>query len=101
VVDFELERVHRSIKVDSVEVVQEQNLRISLSSVPGLASFGRFTDFNNDHVPNDNQDGVRMYSVVDKSSKRYSRHNMSLKLVESRVDLSVVELPRAFTDRLE
>jgi hypothetical protein len=93
VVDLELERVHRSIKVDSVEVVQEQNLGISLSSVPGFASFGRFTDFDNDHVPDDDREFIRMSS--------YSRYNMSLELVKSGVDFSVVELPRAFTDRLE
>jgi hypothetical protein len=101
VVDLELERVHRSIKVDSVEVVQEQNLGISLSSVPGFASFGRFTDFDNDHVPDDDREFIRMSSVDKKFSTRYSRYNMSLELVKSGVDFSVVELPRAFTDRLE
>jgi len=42
-----------------------------------------------------------MYNADDRPSTRYSRHNVSLELVKSGVDLSIVELPGTFTDRLE
>ena len=49
-VDLQLERVHRGVKVNSVEVVQKQDLGITFPSISRLAALGRLADLDNDHV---------------------------------------------------
>ena len=50
VIDLQLERAHGSIKVDTVEILKEQHLGISLSSITRFRSFGRFANLDDDNV---------------------------------------------------
>lgn len=49
-VDLELERSHRRVKVDPVEIAKKKDLRVSLSSVSGLGPLARLADLDDDHV---------------------------------------------------
>jgi hypothetical protein len=53
VIDLELERVHGQIEVDAVEVVHEEDLRVTLATIAGLGALGGLADLNDDHVPVD------------------------------------------------
>jgi len=100
-VDFQLEWVHGGVKVNSVEIVQQQDLRITLSSVSRLASLGRLADLDDDHV-SEARHQVQPPSFPTRSPFRKGlRDDMTLKLVQSRVDLSVIELSRPFANRFE
>ena len=50
VVNFELEGIHWGIEVDSVEVVEEQDLRVTLATVARALAFTRPADFDNHHI---------------------------------------------------
>lgn len=50
VVDLKLEGIHRGVKVDSVEVVEEQDLRVTLATVAWALAFTRSADFYNHHI---------------------------------------------------
>jgi hypothetical protein len=50
VIDFELQRVHGSIEVDPVEIMQEQYLRITLATIARALTFARLSDLDDDHI---------------------------------------------------
>jgi hypothetical protein len=50
VIDLQLEGRHGRIKVHAVEVLQEQDLRITLASVARLGRFGGLADLDDDEV---------------------------------------------------
>ena len=50
-VNFELEGIHRGVEVDSVEVMEKQDLRVTLATVARALAFTRSTDFDNHHIP--------------------------------------------------
>jgi hypothetical protein len=78
---FKLEGRHGCSVVDTVEEAHEQNLRITLATVTRL-SLGL----------------LRLLSNLDDDDVG---NNVALKLVETRVNLAVVELLTARADRLE
>jgi hypothetical protein len=49
-VDLKLQRVHRSIEVNAVEIMQEQDLRIALATITRALTFVRLSDFDGDHI---------------------------------------------------
>ncbi len=50
VVNFELEGIHRGVEVDSVEVMEKQDLRVTLASVARPLAFTGSADFDNYHI---------------------------------------------------
>lgn len=79
VIDFQLQRRHGRVKVDSVEVLQEQDLRITFSSVSWFIGFGRFSDLDDNDV-SAVSDNLR---ISEKWRRRYSRNDMTLVLIQS------------------
>lgn len=64
VIDLQLERAHRRFKVDPVEVLQKQDLRVPLAPVPRLVGFGRFADLDHYDVPEISQVGAETYGTT-------------------------------------
>jgi hypothetical protein len=50
VVNLKLERAHRGVKVDTVEVLHEENLRVTLSTVTRARGLGGLADLDNDNI---------------------------------------------------
>ena len=50
VVDLQLERRHRRVEVDPVEILHDKDLTVTLSSVTRLRSLGRLADLDDDDV---------------------------------------------------
>ena len=50
-IDLELQRRHRSIKVDSVQVVKEENLTVAFATIARLRTFSWLADLDDDHIP--------------------------------------------------
>lgn len=48
--DFKLKGTHWPIEMDPVEIVQKQDLGVSLSSITGFTSLGRLSNLDDDHV---------------------------------------------------
>lgn len=96
--------------MNSVEVSKEEDLRVSLSSVSRLRPLRRLSNLDDDHVAGKrrtrrrerNQRTQRNREEGDETrSERNSRNDVTFELVETRVDLSVVELLGSFSDGLE
>ena len=51
VVNLQLQRRHWHIEMDTIEVMQQEDLRVSLSTIARFRSFSGFTDLGDDHVP--------------------------------------------------
>ena len=51
VIDLQLERSHRSVEVDSIEVLHEENLTVTLSTVARLRPLRGLADLDDDNVP--------------------------------------------------
>jgi hypothetical protein len=49
-IDFKVQRVHGSIEVDPVEIMQEQYLRITLATITRALTSARISDFDGDHI---------------------------------------------------
>lgn len=50
-VDFQLQWRHGRVEVDTIQIVHEQNLRVTLSSIAGFRPFAGFPDFDDDNIP--------------------------------------------------
>lgn len=96
-INLQLHRRHRGVEMHSVEVVKEQNLRVSLASVTGLGSLTRLPDLDNDDIAD--------VSVVSKEprliDRAHLRYNVTFKFVQTRVDFAVIDLLRTLGNRLE
>ena len=66
-IDLELERSHSSVEMNPVEVLHDQNLTVTLSTVTGLGAFCRLPNFDHDNVP------MRL-SAINKSLSPNSTH---------------------------
>ena len=51
VIDLQLERSHRSVEVDPIEVLHEENLTVTLSTVTRLRPLRGLADLDDDNVP--------------------------------------------------
>jgi hypothetical protein len=49
-VDLQFEWVHGSIKMDTVQVLHNQHLRVSLPTITRFRAFGRFANLYDNHV---------------------------------------------------
>ena len=49
-VDFQLQRSHRSIKVNAVQIVHQQNLAVTLPAITRLGPFRGFPNLDYDNV---------------------------------------------------
>ncbi len=49
-IDHQLQRCHWRVEVHSAEVLHDENLTVTLSSVTGLGSLGGFPDLDDDDV---------------------------------------------------
>ena len=96
VVDFQLQRVHRSIEVDAVQVVHQQDLTITFSTVTRLGPFSRLSNLDYDHISIGSINFKRP-----ETPKSNSRNNVPLELVEARIHFSIIDRTRTFSDRLE
>ena len=50
---LQLQRRHRGVEVNSVEVVHQEDLTVTFATISGSRAFSRFADFDNDHVSAD------------------------------------------------
>lgn len=64
VVNFELEGIHRGVEVDSIQVMQEQDLRVTLATVARALAFTGSADFDNHHI---SALGIRLVAPVEKN----------------------------------
>ena len=55
---LQLERRHWRVKVDSIEVLQKEDLRVPFPSVTGLGRLGRLSDLHDDHISKDSTCGL-------------------------------------------
>ena len=96
VVNFQLQRGHRSIEVNAVQVVHQQNLTVTFSAITRLGPFCRLSDLDYDHIPIGAVSLKRMRDL-----RVHSRDDVSLELVETGIHLSVIDCTGTFPDGLE
>ena len=96
-INLKLQRRHGLIKVHSVQIVQQQDLTVSLSTVARFSALDGLATLT-----------TTMYLFDDnhkKSNKRRlrldSRNDVPLKLMQPRVNLSIFQRLRSFPNRLE
>ena len=55
--------------MDTIEVMQQENLRVSLPTIARFRSFSGFTDLGDDHVPNEKLNLVKTNEKLAESKK--------------------------------
>lgn len=69
VVNLELQRRHRAVEVDLVEVRHEKDLTVTFSAVTRLLTFARLADFNDHHV------SIQYQDQYDRIGERRAKRN--------------------------
>ena len=80
----------------TIQVMHNKNLRISLSAITRFGALGRFANFYYNKVP------TQKVSILTALKRMHnSRYDVTFKLVQARIDFTIVELRRTLTNRLE
>ena len=79
--------------------MHQQHLRITFTTITRLRSFGRFADLDNNDIT---RKGVFSHYDVDFTQyDMHLRNDVTLKLIETRINFAIIELTRTVTNRLE
>ena len=82
--------------MDAVQVVHQQDLTVTFSTIARLGPFRRLPNLDYDHI------SIGLISLeYYETRKANSRNNVSLKLVKTRVYLSIIDRTRTFSDGFE
>jgi hypothetical protein len=102
-VNLEFERAHRRIKVHTVQVMEQQDLGVTLPTITGLLGLSGLAGFDDNNIPINQSSTCVSIMILRERQKLDSdlRHDVSLEFVQSRIDLSIVQLLGALTHTLE
>jgi len=90
---------HGCVKVDPVQIMQQKNLTITLATIARFGTLSGLANLHDNHISEGAMDNKLAVDAI--NWKMHLRNNVTLKLIEPRINLAIIQSLRPFAYRLE